>query len=147
MLKSAAIAACLVAFCALAPAQAKNEAVKVSVDNALGIPEAQGRFDGSVKFYFGNTAHPDIVQSFGPATSEGAGEAMRMPTPEYSCAWVFLQALKRLEVQAKKAGANAVINIVSSDGNAPFQSDTQIECMAGYVAMHMSLAGELVKTR
>lgn len=61
-----------------------------------------------------------------------------------ACNVAFLAALIDFEQRAKKAGANAVVNIVSYYKNVEMASATEFECHAG-AAAHAILRGDLVK--
>lgn len=57
---------------------------------------------------------------------------------------MFLAALVKFQKRAKKADANAVVNIVSYYKNTEMSSATEFECHTG-AAAHATLRGELVK--
>jgi uncharacterized protein YbjQ (UPF0145 family) len=57
---------------------------------------------------------------------------------------LFLPLSWNFEQRAKKAGANAVVNIVSYYKNVEMASATEFECHAG-AAAHAILRGDLVK--
>ena len=62
-----------------------------------------------------------------------------------ACNAAFLAALVDFHKHAKKAGANAVVNIVSYDyKDVEMASSSEFECHAG-AAAHAILRGDLVK--
>ena len=61
-----------------------------------------------------------------------------------ACNLAFVAALIEFEKYAKKAGANAVVNVVSYYKNVEMASATELECHAG-AAAHAILRGDLVK--
>jgi poly-gamma-glutamate capsule biosynthesis protein CapA/YwtB (metallophosphatase superfamily) len=128
------------------PAQARNVKYTLSVAEAMATSEVQGQLDGSVKFYFGPQKTPQVLQKLTTAEATTKGnvvEKIDLPACNNAFAW----ALKQLQDSAKAAGANAVVNIVSSyKKGAPFSSATEFECHAGLTSAGLTLKGDVVKT-
>jgi poly-gamma-glutamate capsule biosynthesis protein CapA/YwtB (metallophosphatase superfamily) len=128
------------------PAQARNVKYTLSIAEAMGSSEVQGKLDGSVKFYFGSQKTPQVLQKLTTAEATTKGnvvEKIDLPACNNAFAW----ALKQLQDSAKAAGANAVVNIVSSyKKGAPFSSPTEFECHAGLTSAGLTLKGDIVKT-
>ena len=137
-------AAVLAAVALSAPAQARDERMLFDVDPVLASAEGKDRFDDTVQFYFGERPYPQAQQSFGVHTSERRTFAP-VYTDEEACKKAFIEALAGLRDAAKKAGANAVVNIKSIYKNREFRSETQYECRTGYLVTGVALEGRLVK--
>jgi hypothetical protein len=154
---------------ALAPAQARNEKIMVSIADALKAPyvgtaiastpalsssgstQSQGvryKLDDSVQLYFGPQAYPITAQKLGMRESVG-----KEPIPVEndadiaSCYASFNEALVKLQKHAKKQRANAIVNITSVNfkRGQEFSSATEFECHAGSFSTVVTLKGELVK--
>src|ERR1044071_7498042 len=113
--------------------------IKAALDSAGPRQEP----DGSVKFFFGKESTPAIASSVGSVKPHGKARTRRSDDIE-ACNVAFLAALIDFEQRAKKAGANAVVNIVSYYNNVKVASCTEFECYAGAAAKAI-LRGDLVK--
>ena len=89
-----------------------QHAVTVTLQSVLDMPEAQGKLDGSVKFYLAGSPTPKVVKKFGEDTSNAKTNAFNKSAEE-ACRWNALSALIKLQDNAKRDGANAVIDITS----------------------------------
>lgn len=134
------IAVSLLAVVAATPALARNDAVTVSLQSVLDMPEAQGKLDGSVKFYLAGAKTPKLLKSFGEDTSNAKTNAFNK-TSEEACRWNALSALLKLQEHAKRDGANAVVNLVSYRDHQDFKSATDIECSDGAFMGGIALKG------
>jgi hypothetical protein len=113
--------------------------IKAALDSA----EPRQKPDGSVKFFFGKESAPAIASRLGSVKPHGKARTRRSDDIE-ACNVAFLAALMDFEQRAKKAGANAVVNIVSYYKNVEMASATEFECHAG-AAAHAILRGDLIK--
>jgi len=134
------VAASLLALVAAVPAFARNNAVTVTLDSVLDMPEAKAKLDGSVKFYLAGAATPKVVKKFGEDTANAKTNAFNK-TPEEACRWNALSALTKLQEHAKRDGANAVVDIVSYRDHVDFKSATEIECSDGAFMGGIALRG------
>ena len=134
------------ALAASLPAHARNVKYTLPIDAGLGSSDAKGKLDGSVKFFFGSQKSPQVMQKL--TTIEATQKANivdRIDIP--ACNAAFASALQDLQNNAKAAGANAVVNIVSYYKNcSPLSSATEFECHAGIYSAGLSLKGDIVKT-
>ena len=124
-------------------ALARNDKYLLPIKAALESTEAREKPDGSVKFFFGKQAPPPIVTKLATVTPHGKASTRRTDDMK-ACNAAFLAALVDFQKHAKKAGANAVVNIVSYYKNVEMASPTEFECHAG-AAAHAILRGDLVK--
>jgi uncharacterized protein YbjQ (UPF0145 family) len=97
-----------------------------------------------VKFYFGNSPYPTVVQEFGEYRTNKKTNAFNKTDIE-ACKWVFKSAILSLHKRAVSLGANAVINIRSNFKNRVETSDTDYTCGAGGVMAGVALIGDFVK--
>lgn len=143
MKKQALLAA--LALTLLAPlAQARDTVLNIPLADVLAMPEAQGKLDGSVKFYLAGQATPKITKRLGSDTSNqktnGVGKS-----DEFGCKWAALSALIAFQNSAKREGANAVVDMVSYYKKNETKSDTTFECHAGNIVIGVALKGTYAK--
>jgi hypothetical protein len=143
MRKTALIAAALAMLAFTGTATAHDDVLPLSIPDALAIPAAQQKLDGSVKFYFGKSAHPAVLSELGPTVADAHTNANKDDFA--ACSWVFLSALILLQNNAHAAGANAVINIDSYYKQVDVSSETTVPCHKGFFVAGISLKGDLVK--
>ena len=124
-------------------ALARNDKYLLPIKAALESTEAREKPDGSVRFFFGKQSPPPIVTKLATVTPHGKASTRRTDDIK-ACNAAFLVALLDFQKHAKKAGANAVVNIVSYYKNVEMASPTEFECHAG-AAAHAILRGDLVK--
>ena len=124
-------------------ALARNDKYLLPIKSALESTEAREKPDGSVRFFFGKQTAPPIVTKLATVIPHGKAST-RLTDDTKACNAAFLAALLDFQKHAKRAGANAVVNIVSYYKNVEMASPTEFECHAG-VAAHAILRGDLVK--
>jgi len=134
------VAVSLLALVAAAPSFARNNAVTVTLESVLDMPEAKAKMDGSVKFYLAGASTPKVIKKFGEDTSNAKTNAFNK-TPEEACRWNALSALLKLQEHAKRDGANAVIDIVSYRDHVDFKSPTEVQCSDGAFMGGIALKG------
>lgn len=127
-------------FALAAPAQARDTQLNIPLADVLAMPEAQGKLDGSVKFYLAGQPTPKVIKTFGSDVSNpktnGVGKS-----DEFGCKWATLTALIRFQESAKRHGANAVVDVVSYYKKNETKSATTVECHAGAVIIGVALKG------
>ncbi len=125
-------------------ASARDDRLMFPVKAAVERGIEEGIIDGSVKFYFGDTAHPKVKSEFGEIKTNKKTNAFNKSDLE-ACQWAFLSAIKAFHQKAKKLGANAVINIQSNYKNNPVKDDEKFQCGAGSWVAGVALKGNFVK--
>jgi uncharacterized protein YbjQ (UPF0145 family) len=138
------MAVLLAVLAAIAPAYARDTKHILPITTALATKDAEEKLDGSVKFFFGNQEHPNIMTKLGTDVSNRKTNAFGK-SDEKACNWAFLSAMVALEKRAKQLGANAVVNIVSYYKRIEMSSTTEFECHAGAVIAGVALKGDFVK--
>jgi uncharacterized protein YbjQ (UPF0145 family) len=134
-------------FCAaltVTPARAADAIIQLDIAKALATPEALADLDGSVKLYFGNSAHPTVVKHLGEGVTNKKANGFGKNSTK-GCERAFLSALLQLRQRAKDLGGDAVININSYYKKNEVVSDTSIECHSGLLMDGVALKGEIVK--
>ena len=121
---------------------ARNTLHQMPVDEVLSEEGFAAQISG-VKFYFGATAHPAIVKSFGEYRTNKKTNAFNK-SDEEACRWVFKSAIMQLHKKAVSLGANAVVNIRSNYKNNVTVSDTEYTCGAGGLMAGVALIGDFV---
>ena len=121
------------------PAVARNNAVTITLESVLDMPEAQAKLEG-VKFYLSGAKTPKVTKKFGTDNSNARTNAFNK-TPEEACRWNALSALIKLKEHAQRDGANAVIGIVSVRDHEEFKSPTDVECSDGTFQAGITLRG------
>ncbi len=134
------IAVSLLAIAAASPALAKNNAVQISLQSVLEMPEAQGKLDGVRFVLAGAKAQPKVIKKLGTDSSNARTNAFNK-TPEEACRWNALSALIKFAEHARRDNANAVVDIVSIREHVEFKNETDIECSDGTFAAGISLRG------
>jgi hypothetical protein len=134
------VAISILALVAATPAMARNNAVTVTLQSVLDMPEAQGKLDGTIKFYLAGAPTPKVIKKFGEDTSNAKTNAFNK-SAEVACRWNALSALLKLQDKAKRDGANAVIDITSYSEKVPFTSPTDIQCSDGAFLAGIALKG------
>ncbi len=127
-----------------APAQAGDRKVVLAVKDARASAAADEKLDGSVAFYFGNSAHPPIKQSLGEAVTNKKSNAFAKSIAT-SCNRAMLSALIAFQQKAQSLGGDAVVNIHSYYKKNDVSYDDQFECYAGFLMSAVTLKGDVVK--
>ncbi|HEX7226926.1 MAG TPA: excinuclease ATPase subunit [Candidatus Binatia bacterium] len=126
------------------PAHARDTKHLLPIAVAMEVKDAQDKLDGSVKFYFGDQAPPQVLTNLGSDVSNRRTNAFGK-SDEKACNWAFLSAMVALEKRAQQLGANAVINIASYYNKKVMSSATEFECHAGAIIAGVALKGDFVK--
>lgn len=138
------VAVSAAAIATVAPAQARDTKMMMSIENAMNDNDARNRLGEDVKFYFGKQKTPAIAKKLSTdQTSQKTNSFGK--TPEKSCNWAFLSAMLRLQARAKELGADGVVNIVSNYKNIENASETEFECHDGTMVTGVALKGDFVK--
>lgn len=133
---------------ALAGAQAAHAAdrtVMQSFQEAVKNAKEGGKIDGSVKFYLAGTGPSGKVLQANVVTNRKTNAFGK--SDEKACDWAAQSALVSLQEAAKKAGANAVINIVSYYKKNEHRDSANYECHAGAVIAGVALKGDLATVK
>jgi hypothetical protein len=133
----------LLAFMAVMPAQGRNNAVNVTLESVLDMPEAKAKLDGSVKFYLAGVKTPKH-KKLGQDVANAKTNAFNK-TPEEACRWNVLTALIKFHEHALRQGADAVVDLVSYNEHVPFESTSELQCRDGALVNGITLKGSYAK--
>ncbi len=128
------------------PVLARDEVLKMSLQDAMNNDEAKARLDPEIKLYFGDQAYANPAQRFGTFTSNKK-TSFAKKSDKVACEWAFLSAALALQERALREGGDAVVNITSVYKNHTFKSATEYECGAGKIMGGVALRGQVVKLK
>ncbi|WP_339515942.1 excinuclease [Pseudomonas sp. RL_15y_Pfl2_60] len=106
----------------------------------------EGRLDGSVKFYLAGEKVPGKASTLHEVVTNKKTNAFNKSDDE-ACSWVLKSALIALQDEAKKAGANAVVDISSYYKRKEMRDSKNYECHAGAFVAGVALKGKLAKLK
>jgi uncharacterized protein YbjQ (UPF0145 family) len=135
----------LVALFLAAPAVASagDKVVHLSFEAGVAAAQKAGVIDGSVKFYLaGNGPHGKIVND--NVTINRKTNAFGK-SDEETCHHVLATDLIYLQSEAKQAGANAVVDIVSNYNDTEYRDSQNYECHKGFLMSGVALKAKLAK--
>jgi len=144
--KMAGLTALLVSLSLCAPiAQARDDAHFLPIKDALELGKAQGKLDGSVRFYFSGQSHPAVSARLRAGVMSNKKTNAANKSDEEACQWAMLTALIAFQERAKREGGNAVVNLESYYNRRTYKSATQYECHAGTWTAGVVLKGDVVR--
>lgn len=123
-------------------AHARNDVLRFPIERAVNVFGRKANL-GTMPVHYGS-AGPKGAESLGDvSTSKKTNSIAR--SDEEACLWVFLSALKALQAEAVKRGADALVNVRSNYNNKEFSSATEFECGAGALMAGVALKGTAVR--
>lgn len=123
---------------------ARNVQLMLPIAAALEAKDIPDRPTGSVKFFFGNQASPQILTKLESYVATPKTSAMGK-SDQRACHEALLWTLVTMEKHAQQKGANAVVNIISFYQKHEMSSATEFECHVGNVIVSVVLKGDFVK--
>jgi hypothetical protein len=122
---------------------AADRVVYMPFQPALSAGQDSGKLDGSVKFYLAGTqpnGKLNVIKDNVEVSRKTNAFGKKDPV---TCAWVMQSVLISLQEQAKAAGANAVVDIVSNYDGSEYSDDKTYECHIGFLMSGVQLKGKL----
>ncbi|MBI6945878.1 excinuclease [Pseudomonas koreensis] len=104
-----------------------------------------GRLDGSVKFYLVGNGPQGTQRLLQRGVVSDLKTNGFNKSDHDSCEWVLQSNLIKLQADAKRVGANAVVNIVSYYDQHVRKDLNTYECRAGVFVTRVALKGDLVR--
>jgi len=139
--------ASLLLFAAPTLALAADKIVHLPFEQVVAEAQKAGRLDPSIKFYLaGNTPAGSFTVVNDHATTNRKTNAFGKKD-QTTCDWVLQSALIALQDDAKAAGANAVIDIVSNYNDVVYSDPANYECHVGFLMSGVQLKAKLAKTQ
>jgi uncharacterized protein YbjQ (UPF0145 family) len=125
---------------------ASDKVVHLPFDSAVAAATQSGKLDGSVKFYLaGNRPRGAKIVNDNVTISRKTNAFGKKD--QESCEWVLQGILISLQDDAKRAGANAVVDIVSNYNNVEYSDSHDYECHRGFLMSGVALKAKFTKTR
>lgn len=127
-------------------AHARDTVQLQPLEEAVRLGLKEGKLDGSVKFYLSGATTPEMA-----APSLGQEHVNRRTTsggkdPVFACHWAALSGLITLQENAKKHGANAVVDLHSFYKEKTFKDPVNFECYSGNFLTGVTLKGTYART-
>lgn len=104
-----------------------------------------GRLDGSVKFYLAGNGPTASQHMLRMNVISDLGTNASNKSDRDACEWVLQSNLIKLQADAKRVGANAVVNIVSYYDQHVRKDLNTYECRVGIFVARVALRGDLVR--
>ncbi|MBE1159945.1 excinuclease [Dyella acidiphila] len=124
---------------------AADKIVHFPYQDAIDAATKAGKLDGTVKFYFaGNTPNGQVTVLDEMTINRKTNAFGKQDRT--TCDWVLQSVLIALQDSAKKAGANAVVDIVSDYDNE-YRDAQNYECHVGFLMSGVVLKGKLAKVQ
>jgi hypothetical protein len=114
--------------------------------DAVADATKSGKLDGTVKFYLAGTQPNGQITIVQKDTEVNRKTNGFWKGSQKTCNWVMQSVLIELQDRAKKAGANAVVNMVSDYGN-PYSDPQKYECHVGFLMSGVIMKGDLAKVQ
>jgi hypothetical protein len=127
-----------------AAAGARDDHLKFPIEGALSTPAAKAKLDPRVKLYFGEKQLPPGATVIGETVVNRKTSAFGKSDLD-ACQWVFLSVLLELQDQARKAGGDAVVGIVSYYKKEVYSSEHDFMCGAGATVAGVAFRGKIAK--
>lgn len=129
-------------------AAARNVAIVHPIAPVLAGKAGQNLVSDLRAAFGGATANSGTVITAGFEV-EGIGNSdytgNRRPTDADVCNRALLDALSKLVIAARNAGANGIVGIVSNYEHRPFDDPNNVECHAGTFKAHVTLKANFVR--
>jgi hypothetical protein len=126
---------------------AADKVVHLSYDSAMAQAMKDGKLDGTVKFYFADDVPSGQVTVVNDNATVNRKTNAFGKKDQVTCDWVLQSALIALQDDAKAAGANAVIDIVSDYDGKTYRDAHNYECHVGFLMSGVQLKAKLAKVR
>lgn len=131
-------------FAAVSSAEARDDILSFSIQNALASDQAKAILGTNVQFYFGDQQpNAKIKRTIGEYRTNRKTNSVGK-SDLTACEWVFISTLKALRDSAKEAGGNAIVNIQSNYKNNLTSSNDTFQCGAGGLMAGVALQGDVV---
>jgi hypothetical protein len=146
------LAALALALAAAVPAQARNEAFLRPVSEGLGKTRSH-EILGDLVVRFGRSSATDadlvgdaVAEGSASATADSGMRRAERPSDETVCLHAFQDALTKLAIAARKAGASAIVGVVSDYKGKEMDDPRNYECHAGTFTSYVTLKAQLARS-
>jgi hypothetical protein len=139
--KTLTLAALLMA--APAVSMAAEKVIHLPFERAVAEATRNGKLDGSVKFYLAGIGPRGKVLDDNVTISRKTNAFGK--SDQETCNHVLETDLISLQDDARRAGANAVIDIVSNYNNVEFRDSQNYECHKGFLMSGVALKAKFAR--
>lgn len=139
--------AALILFAAPALSMAADKVVHLPFAQVVALAQKEGRLDPNIKFYLAGNAPSGTVNVVNDNVTTNRKTNAFGKKDQVTCDWVLESALIALQDDAKAAGANAVIDIVSNYNDVVYSDTSNYECHVGFLMSGVQLKAKLAKVR
>ncbi len=126
-----------------AVAAAADKVTHLSFEAGVAAARKAGSIDGSVKFYLAGTGPRGHVLNDNVTINRKTNAFGK--SDEETCNHVLATDLIYLQNEAKQAGANAVVDIVSNYNDTEYRDSQNFECHKGFLMSGVALKAKLTK--
>ena len=126
---------------AVAAAADQTGSVYLDLQSVVAAAVAEGKLDGSIKYYLRGQALPGEVREAFPETAAKKRPLSR-GLEEGDCVDALRRVLASFEEEAKEYGANAVVDIVSFYGQNHYANPDRVWCNDSNKESIMQLRGK-----
>ena len=127
-------------------AVAKDQIKHYPFANAVVEATKSGKLDGTVKFYLHDNDPQGQMEVVKSDVSVNRKTNAFGKADQSTCDWALQSALIALQAEAKAAGANAVVDIVSDYGDE-YSDPEKYECHVGFLMSGVIMKGKLAKVQ
>ena len=145
-MKAKTLALSVLLFAAPGLALAADKVVHYPFVNGVNAATESGKLDGTVKFYLAGNQPSGQVTIVNDDIEITRRTNAFWKADQKTCDWVLQSVLIALQDEAKKAGANAVVDIVSDFGNV-YSDPQNYECHVGFLMSGVVLKAKLAKVQ
>lgn len=145
-MKARALAVMALSLVIPAMAAAKDAIKHYPFANAVAEATKSGKLDGTVKFYLHGNDPQGQLEVIKSDVSVNRKTNAFGKADQSTCDWALQSALIALQDQAKAAGANAVVDIVSDYGDE-YSDGEKYECHVGFLMSGVIMKGKLAKVQ
>jgi hypothetical protein len=145
-MKAKTLALSVMLFAAPGLALAADKVVHYPFVNGVNAATESGKLDGTVKFYLAGNQPSGQVTIVNDDIEITRRTNAFWKADQKTCDWVLQSVLIALQDEAKKAGANAVVDIVSDFGNV-YSDPQNYECHVGFLMSGVVLKAKLAKVQ
>jgi uncharacterized protein YbjQ (UPF0145 family) len=124
---------------------AADKIAHLAFNNAVVAATQSGKLDGSVKFYLAGTQPTGQITVINDNVTTNRKTNAFGKQEQATCDWALQSALISLQDDAKKAGANAVVDIVSNYDDKEYRDSQNYECHVGFLMSGVELKAKLAK--
>jgi uncharacterized protein YbjQ (UPF0145 family) len=120
---------------------ARDTTYHLDFQGVVQAATADGQLDGTVKFYLkGQKVSGKVARTFEEAVSNKKTNAFGKPDEE-ACNWALRSVLISFQENAKRNGANAVVDLVSYYRKNEYADPAKFECHAGAAVAGVAMKG------